>query len=147
MKTITIDNKEIIDTRIRVTYTVHDEEVQLFAGQITVRSEDELNRTLEGILNERTRVETEAEKIKLGEWSPKEPEPVPEPVPPRELTAEEIKQRNITAKEEELRQAIEEARRQKEIRELAAIDENVAAKVDELEAVKTLTIEDTTIRR
>jgi len=57
----------------------------------------------------------------------------PEPVPP---TAEELKIQEISQKEQELREEVARAKREKEVAEIAETDTKVAEKLAELEALR-----------
>jgi hypothetical protein len=133
MKTIEIQKREVVDDRILVTVAVKEGSKELFGRTLAVRSERELNGTLANLLNERTNVEVEAEKIVVGKWTPPTPQTIEERTPP---TAEELKAQEISAKEQELQEEIERAKREREVAELAQSDAGVQSKLAELEVLR-----------
>jgi hypothetical protein len=136
MKTIEIQSVEQVEDVLVAKVAVKDGTTELFGRAFRARSKSELDATLLNLLNEVNRIPDEISKVTVGEWTPPTP---PEPEPPKEKTAEELKQEAISAKEQALAEAVEEAKRKREIEELALTDANVATKLAELEGAKTTT--------
>jgi chromatin segregation and condensation protein Rec8/ScpA/Scc1 (kleisin family) len=101
---IEIQKREVVDDRIVVTVAVKDGKDELFGRTFTVRSRNELDRTLRNLLAERQRVEQEAEGIEVGEWTA----PIePTPEPPKEPTAKEVQERKVSEAEQAYNEALE----------------------------------------
>ncbi len=116
-----------------VVARVMDKDKEIASRRLTARSLAELENTTQNYLQVVTQAQADFEAVTEGEWAPPTPEPVPEPVPP---TEEELKAQDISAKEMELEQEIERAKREREAAELAQSDTGVADKLAELEALR-----------
>lgn len=134
MRTIKIQEVKRKDDVMVATVAVMEGETELFGRPLTARSKQELDGTIANLYREVNKIDEEIAKVEIGTWTPPTPEPTPEPVPP---TAEELKAKEISAKEMELQEEIERAKREREVAELAQADAGVASKLAELEALKT----------
>jgi hypothetical protein len=131
---IIVQSRERVEDRIRITVAVMDGTTELFGRAFEGRTANELKGTLANFQAILSNLEDELEAVPLGEFTAPQPEPVSAPVEP---TPEELKAQEIATLEAELQAEVERVKREREIAAIALENEAVAAKVTELEALKT----------
>ncbi len=133
MKKIKITNKNNHGDKITATAIVMDGKEELFTYQLSVRSKGEMDNTCRNILALADQVEADFQEIEEGDWeAPAQPTPQPQPEP----SEEEKELHAIAAAEQELAEAYEKAKREKEIKELAATNPELDAKLKAVAALK-----------
>lgn len=126
MKKIFLRNPNNHGEKFSVTVDVKDGANEIMSKVVEARSKSELDSTLANILALANQVETDFAAITEGEWTPA-PKATPEPTTQESL---------IQTAEMELYTAVETAKREKEVADMAAVDTDVKAKLDALKALK-----------
>lgn len=128
---IRIESKVEYQDKISVAVGVYNADEKLFDRNYTVRTWSELNTELANLEYYLAERDTEIAKITTGKWTKPPHEVIENP-----LTPEEIKARAIGQAQWELDEAVEQARRNKEVAELAQFDDSLAEKLQALQDLK-----------